>query len=63
MEIEQMLRNGVINQDYKILISSTVQDTTSDEVSLENINTDYTEKISVQMSPFPISQQIPEKHH
>ena len=63
MEIEQMLRKGVINQDYKILISSTVQDTTSDEVSLGNINTDCTEKISVQMSPFPISQKIPEKHH
>ena len=51
-----MLRKGVINQDFKILISSTVQETTSDEVSLENINTDCTEQNSVQMSPFLISQ-------
>ena len=40
MEIKQMLRKGVIYQDYKILISSTVQEITSDKVSLENISTD-----------------------
>ena len=35
MEIEQILHKGRINQDYKILISSTVQETTSDEVHLK----------------------------
>ena len=35
MEIEQMVHKGRINQDYKILISSTVQETTSDEVHLK----------------------------
>ena len=62
MEIEQMLHKGVINQDYKNLISSTVPEATSDEVSPENMNTDCTEQNSVQMSPYPISHETPRKN-
>ena len=54
VEIEQMLRKRVIDQDYKVLISITVQERTCDDISTEDINTNCTEQNSV--------YELPTKH-
>ena len=51
VEIEQMLRKRVIDQDYKVLISITVQERTCDDISTEDINTNCTEQNSVYKLP------------
>lgn len=43
------------------MLDGAVQERTSDVVSFEDINTDITEKGSVQKSLFPNSQQTPGK--
>ena len=51
IEVEQMLRKRVIDQDYKVLISITVQERTCDDISTEDINTNCTKQNSVYKLP------------
>ena len=61
IDVDNMFRNGITDQDYKILKNHTDGDVTLDTIHFSTENTNNTHENKHTNSPFPLTQLSPNK--